>query len=182
VSLLRRLLGSLGTPGEREIAPAYVTSVDAREIRSGLERLLLATHSRVADDVYQKVGSIAHSIVVTLPEDGSGIDRADPNVNLVRQTALSYLPEAMNAYLAIPRTYAESRAVDGGRTAHDLLMDQLTVMDERMREVADAIAKNDTDKLLANVRFLQERFASSGLTAANVSSAGEVSADKAKIV
>jgi len=160
----------------------YAATADGREIRNGLERLLLATNSRVADDVYQKVGSIAHSIVVTLPEDGSGIDRTDPNINLVRQTALSYLPEALNAYLAIPRVYAERRPVEGGRTAHDLLMEQLTVMDERMHEVADAIAKNDTDKLLANVRFLQERFSSSQLVPTNALSDGDVMDDKAKIV
>ena len=32
-------------------------------------------------------------------------------------------------------------------------MDQLNVMDAKLREAADAIAKNDTDRLMANVAF-----------------------------
>ena len=156
-------IGYLITPAERGVGLTLFDTSDTNEIRKGLEKLLDSIRFRVADDVFQAVGSIAHSIVMTFPQDGRGIDPTDPNINLVRQTALSYLPEALNAYLAIPRIYAERRAVDGTKTAHDILMDQLRVMDARMGDAAEAIAKNDTDRLLSQVRFLQERFATSGL-------------------
>ncbi len=175
-------IGYLVTPPERGLRLSLFNTEDTRDIRSGLERLLSSIRFRVADDVFQKVGSIAHSIVVTLPADGGGVDRADPNVNLVRQTALSYLPEALNAYLAIPRLYAERRPVADGKTAHDVLMNQLNVMDAKMHEVADAIAKNDTDRLMANVRFLQDRFADSALqVSANKAGAAD-SSDQTRIV
>jgi hypothetical protein len=156
-------VGYLATPPERGVSLTLFDTQDTRDMSQGLQKLLNSIQGRVSDDVYQKVGSIAHSIVMTLPQNGTGIDPADPNVNLIRQTALSYLPEALNAYLAIPRIYAERRPVDGTKTAHDVLMDQLDVMDTRLRETADAIAKNDTDRLMSNVRFLQERFANSSL-------------------
>jgi len=159
-------IGYLVTPPERGLALTLFNTEDTRDIRAGLDRLLRSIRYRVADDVFQKCGSIAHSIVMTLPANGAGIDPADPNVNLVRQTALSYLPQALDAYLAIPRIYAERKVLDSGKTAHDVLMDQLNVMDARMRNVADAIAKNDTDRLMSNVRFLQERFAESALQVA----------------
>jgi len=156
-------VGYLATPPERGVSLTLFDTQDTRDMTQGLQKLLASIQGRVSDDVYRKVGSIAHSIVVTLPQNGGGIDPADPNVNLIRQTAISYLPEALNAYLAIPRIYAERRPVDGAKTAHDVLMDQLNVMDTRLHETADAIAKNDTDRLMSNVRFLQERFADSAL-------------------
>jgi hypothetical protein len=159
-------IGYLITPAERGVSLTLFGTDDTKQIRRGLEKLLESIRFRVADDVFQAVGSIAHSIVMTFPQDGAGIDPTDPNVNLVRQTALSYLPEALNAYLAIPRIYAERRPVQGGQTAHDILMGQLRVMDARMGDVAEAIAKNDTDRLLSQVRFLQERFANSALEVA----------------
>ncbi len=50
-----------------------------------------------------------------------------------------------------------------GRTPHDELLDQLQLLNSKMQEVADNIAKRDTDRLIANGRFLQERFAPSSL-------------------
>jgi len=161
-------------------------NTDAREIDEGLRELLGRIYGRVANDVFQAVGSVAHSIVEALPTGGSdavgGFEQADPNVNLIRQTALSYLPEALNAYLAIPRVYAESRPVQDGKTAHDLLMEQLTVMDAKIRDVSDAIARNDTDRLMANVRFLQERYATSALEPRTVSADSDAASGTATVV
>lgn len=141
----------------------FDTDDDAEDIKHGLERLLATIRYRVSDDIYQRVGAIAYSIVQTLPTDGRAIDPTDPNVNLIRQTALNYLPQALDAYLSIPRIYAERRPIAAGQTAHQVLIDQLNLMDQKMKEAAEDIARNDTERLLTHARFLQERFASSAL-------------------
>jgi hypothetical protein len=147
---------------------AMFDSDDADEIRTGLQRLLNTIRGRVADDVYQAVGRICYSIAQTLPTNGRPSDPTDPNVNLIRQTGLNYLPQALDAYLSIPRTYAERRPVVSGKTPHDILMDQLNLMDTKMREAAEDLARSDTERLLTNARFLQERFATSSLQPAAV--------------
>ncbi|HEY5519050.1 MAG TPA: hypothetical protein VIK08_00180 [Candidatus Limnocylindrales bacterium] len=176
-------IGYLVVPPERGLAVTLFGTEDTHDITNGLTRLLASIRFRVADDVYNEVGSICHAIVETLPANGTGINPADPNVNLIRQTALSYLPQALDAYLAIPRLYAERRTVQDGKTAHDILMDQLNLMDSKMKEMANAIAQNDTERLLANARFVQDRFASSALqlTPASVAAAAQGS-DGTKIV
>ena len=156
-------IGYLAAQPEAGLRMTLFQDDDATQIRNGLERLLAGIRYRVSDDIFQKVGSIAHSIVVTLPPKGVSLDAVDPNVNLLRQTALSYLPQALDAYLSIPRIYAERRPVDGTKTAHEVLMDQLNLMDEKLLEASEDIARNDTERLLANARFLQERFADSNL-------------------
>jgi hypothetical protein len=50
-----------------------------------------------------------------------------------------------------------------GRTAAQVVLDQLTLLDSKLEEVAEAVNKNDTDALLANGRFLEDRFGSPSL-------------------
>ncbi len=107
--------------------------------------------------------SIEGSILATLEIESGAADATDPNVFLIRQTALTYLPDAFSSYLRMPRIMAERRAIAGGRTPHDELLDQLDLMDQRLVDVADDIARHDSDKLLANGRFLAERFGRSSL-------------------
>ena len=154
-------IGYLLTSPERGIALRLDQARDVGEVREGLDRLLDSIRMRVAEDIYGRVQSIRDSIVFTLEK--AEHDTADPNIYLIRQTALAYLPEALSSYLAVPRLYAERRAVADGRTPHDVLLEQLDLMDSKMREVAEDVVRNDSQKLIAHGRFLRERFASSSL-------------------
>lgn len=155
-------VGYLVVPPERGVPHTVNADQDADNVRSELERLVISIHGRVADDIYVRVQNIRDAILATLPQPGdAGQSLADPNVYLIRKTALAYLPQALDAYLALPRIYAERRAVADGRTPHDVLLDQLSLMDSKLHEVADDLVRNDTEKLLVHGRFLQERFADS---------------------
>jgi hypothetical protein len=156
-------IGALLVPADRGLEFRLGAAQDASEIRDGLQRLLRSLRGKVADDLYQKVVSIQDSILATLVVEGVPGDSADPNVYLIRQTALTYLPEAFSTYLRLPRLMAERRRIADGRTPHDVLLDQLDLMDRRLADVADDIARHDSDKLLANGRFLAEKFGTSSL-------------------
>lgn len=147
----------------RSSTPTLTAVPAAEDIRAALDNFLVSIRSRVADDLYAKALSIRRSINATIPANGATNDVADPNVYLIRQTAMSYLPEAFATYTALPRATAERQAVAGGQTPHDALLAQLTLMDERLADVATAIATHDSNKLLANGRFLSEKFGTSAL-------------------
>ena len=156
-------IGVLLVPGERDLDIQLGAAQDAADIRDGLARLVRSLRGKVADDLLAKVVGIQGSILGTLEIEGSMGDGADPNVYLIRQTALAYLPDAFQTYLRMPRIMAERRAIAGGRTPHDVLLDQLDLMDRRLADVADDLARHDSDKLLANGRFLAEKFGVSSL-------------------
>ena len=160
------LIGVLLVPGERGLDLALDANGSTADVRAGRNRLLAVIKGRVPDDIYARVTSIRDSIMVTLSTNGggngSGSSIADPNMYLIRQTALSYLPEALNSYMALPRLYA-TRSLGGRQSAHDLLLGQLNLMDRKKQEVADAFVQHDTDRLEAHGRFLAEKFASSSL-------------------
>jgi hypothetical protein len=154
------LIGALVTPSGRQWdlfggeAPS--------DISGALNRQVAAVRGKVPDDVYQKVLSIQQTIVSILPK----IDRLGPGSRdafVVQKTATDYLPSTLQAYLNLPRAYATVHRMGDGRTASQVLMDQLTLLDSKMGEVADAVNKNDTDALLANGRFLEDRFGGSSL-------------------
>jgi hypothetical protein len=172
-------IGALLVPSDRGLELRLGAAQDASEIRAGLDRLLRSLQGKVADDLYAKVVSIQGSILATLNVGGAPGEAADPNVYLIRQTALSYLPDAFTTYLRLPRAIAERRRVADGRTPHDVLLDQLDLMDHRLLDVADDIARHDSDKLLANGRFLAEKFGTSSLQVGDAVADAPVATDVA---
>ena len=160
-------IGVLVVPSQPRLGVRFGPGEDEGVIRDGLETLLHQIRNKVADDIYAKVQGIRDGILATVSTDAAA-SGAERDLFLIRQTALDYLPAALNTYLALPRPYAERRAVVGGRTAHDILLEQLQLMDEKMAEVADDIARHDTDRLLAHGRFLQDKFSGSALDLDNV--------------
>jgi hypothetical protein len=165
------LIGALIVPGEKQVGLNLDQAASLNDVRKALDNLLSSIQGRVPADIYARVASIQSSILVTLGNGnggGSGANAAansmvsDPNVFLIRQTALSYLPEALNGYLALPSMYRD-RSLAGRKSAHDTLLDQLNLMDQKMHEVADAMVAHDTDRLEAHGRFLAEKFGGSSL-------------------
>jgi hypothetical protein len=173
------LIGVLLVPAEAGLSLQLDAAQDTAEVRAGLDHLLRSIRGKVADDLYARAVSIQESILSTIATE-AGNSEADPNVYLIRQTALSYLPEAFSTYLRMPRLYAERRAVAAGRTPHDVLLGQLTLMDDRLADVADDIARHDSDKLLANGRFLAEKFAVSSLRLGEAATAEPATAEAAE--
>lgn len=178
-------IGVLLVPGEKTVGLNLDQTTNLADVRHALDQLLSSIQGRVPADIYARVASIQASILVTLGStngtggatSGSGVGAAngngngnaaansmiaDPNVYLIRQTALSYLPEALNGYLALPGMYRD-RSLAGRKSAHDTLLDQLNLMDQKMHEVADAMVAHDTDRLEAHGRFLAEKFGGSTL-------------------
>jgi hypothetical protein len=73
-------------------------------------------------------------------------------------TATDYLPEAIGNYLRLPRDWADSRPVEGGKTALLLLIDQLDLLGSTMDSIYNAANTTDAAALISHGRFLQEKF------------------------
>jgi hypothetical protein len=93
-----------------------------------------------------------------LPRLVPGGGPIDPATLTVRQTALDYLPTTLSTYLGLPPAYRRFHAVRDGKTAHDLLLEQLRLLDGKMKEIVANMHSNDAQALLANGRFLEEKF------------------------
>src|SRR5262245_20540188 len=87
-------------------------------------------------------------------------DRFPPfshELHIVRQTATDYLPRTIEAYLALPGD-DDPLVSATGRTAVEELRAQLGLLDSKLDEIAQDLQRQDLERLLANRRFLEERF------------------------
>jgi hypothetical protein len=113
--------------------------------------------SELPIDVQVKVEQIRRKVDVLL----GYADRFPPfsqDLYLVRQTASEYLPRTINAYLALPKQTAEAPMSSDGKTPHEELKAQLDLLDSKLDDIAQDLQRQDTDRLLANRRFLESRF------------------------
>jgi hypothetical protein len=107
-------------------------------------------------DLRVKVEQIRHKADVLL----GYAERFPPfshDLHIVRQTAADYLPRTVDAYLALPGTDDPIVTADG-KTALEELRQQLALLDSKLDEIAQDLQREDVDRLLANRRFLEDRF------------------------
>jgi hypothetical protein len=58
----------------------------------------------------------------------------------------------------MPKPTAEKPLSTSGKTAHEELKAQLDLLDSKLDDIAQDLERQDTDRLLANRRFLEQRF------------------------
>ncbi|MBJ7599574.1 MAG: hypothetical protein DLM67_18715 [Candidatus Nephthysia bennettiae] len=155
-------IGVLVVPRHRP--PGLGATLDVGEIRKALDRTVRMGEGRLPSDVQAKVAEIRQEVLDILPS-ANQFSAGSEDLYVIQRTATDYLPATLEAYLALPYAYATTRVLEGGKTPLDLLRAQLQLLDEKLDEITDAVHRQDSDRLLANGRFLEERFgkASGGL-------------------
>jgi ABC-type nickel/cobalt efflux system permease component RcnA len=144
-----------GHKSERH-APGAERSEPAEKKKNKQEEKPLK-QSELPIDIQVKVEQIRRKVDVLL----GYADRFPPfsqDLYLVRQTASDYLPRTIDTYLSMPRPTAEKPLSTSGKTAHEELKAQLDLLDSKLDDIAQDLERQDTDRLLANRRFLEQRF------------------------
>jgi hypothetical protein len=154
-------IGALLWPGPPQVALSG-TSFDPDSIRRSLQHTMSIAGGKLSPQLQSKLQQIADTITGILPHY-SQFPAGSPDLFVIGRTATDYLPSALQAYLNLPRAYATLHKMPNGKTADEVLLDQLTLLSSKMDEVADAVYKRDSDALLANGRFLEEKFGASPL-------------------
>jgi hypothetical protein len=149
-------VGALATPPTRTID--LHSGLDAANLNRAMAEQARRLHGRVPGDVLAAVTRV-HTQVREILARRDAIPPASPDAFVVERTALDYLPTALESYLNLPRAYANRVPIAGGRTARQVLLTQLALLEAKLGEVVEAIARGDTDRLLAHGRFLEDRFA-----------------------
>jgi hypothetical protein len=71
---------------------------------------------------------------------------------------LRYLPETLANYVALPPVFRTTHALKDGKTARELLSEQLGLLDGKMKEIVANVAGADAQALLVNGKFLEMKF------------------------
>lgn len=150
---------------DEEAAPAPARPDPAQAVFQGLSAARARIAGRVPMEVLCEVGLIIELVGPLLAESGmAGADRlasSSDAVDILRRISTDYLPSALDAYLKLPRDYADAEPLNDGRTAKEGLLAQLAILRDRVEEASEAARRGDTDALLASQRFLESRFGAS---------------------
>lgn len=149
--------GYFATPAPQVLEPSLAQSLSFDALLERFDRVVKAAGRQLQPPMLARLESIRHSVQEVLPRlaDSHGFD---DNLYTVRETISRYLPETLANYIALPPMFRVTRILKDGKTARDLLMDQLAVLDDQMKEVVSNVARGDANALLANGQFLEAKF------------------------
>jgi hypothetical protein len=150
------LIGVLVVPS-RTPRPAASDPLDPAAIRRALDETLEMASGRVPADVFDRLAGLRQRTLALLPRAGD-LPGGSRELYLLQRTATDYLPTTVRHYVSLPADYATTRVVQDGKTPLQVLYDQLDLLDAEMAEIGDAVNQRDSDRLLAQGRFLEDRF------------------------
>jgi hypothetical protein len=129
---------------------------DPIAIRRALDRVHTLSQ-QLPEDGHAKVGAIRREVLELLPH-ASTLPAGSWNLFVLQRTAEEYLPTSVDAYLALPARYATTAVLHDGKTALQILGDQLDLLNAEMAEIGDAVRRGDSERLLIHGRFLETTF------------------------
>lgn len=147
------LLGQRGPELERHIE-AHLT---AEQILAHLDHLMAQARPSLTSDMQSHLTSIRNSTAEVLPRLLASRVPSD-DLYTVRETVLNYLPATLANFVALPPVFRASHVLQDGKTARQLMAEQLALLDAQLGEVVANVASADAQALLANGQFLQARF------------------------
>ena len=113
--------------------------------------------NRLPPSVQMKIGQIRRKAAAILQFSGE-FPIGSEDLYLVEHTVSDYLPQTLDAYLRLPPASHNQPVEPGGRTAWEELWSQLNLMERKLDDVAGELKRKNADHLLANGKFLEERF------------------------
>jgi hypothetical protein len=152
-----------------------VAGVDVGEVQRSLRDVQRRAVPPVPSEIRFKIKRIAMIITELLPRVGA-LGAGSPDTYVLVRCATDYLPEALQGYLDLPRDYADDCVVADGKTPLALLSEQLDLLTTQISRIADRVNGVYSDKLIANGRFLSQKFGPRALDldAARPEAKGEV--------
>ena len=147
------LLGRRSPELERRIED----SLTLEETLAHLDALVASATPHLTADMRDKLRSIRDSVAEVLPRLVGHAAGGD-ELFTVRETVLRYLPETLANYVALPAAFRVNHQLHSGRTARELLTEQLGLLADKMHEVVANVAASDAQALVANGQFLQAKF------------------------
>lgn len=113
--------------------------------------------NRLPPSVQMKIAQIRRKVEAIL-QYSEEFPVGSEDLYLVERTMSDYLPQTLDAYLRLPPASHNQPVEPGGRTAWEELWSQLNLMERKLDDVAAELKRKNADQLLANGKFLEERF------------------------
>jgi hypothetical protein len=145
-------------PDSAAVRPTLTEGGDPRtrsEILGRLDRLIPKVRGLVPEGDVAALERIRHSAARALPATDAPLDLADHEMWLLRQICIDYLPGALQHYISLPADRASEPVLDG-RSARQVLDEQLALMESRLDLMATRTYQRQAGGLLTHARFVAD--------------------------
>ncbi|MFB2581678.1 hypothetical protein ACEXQD_10520 [Herbiconiux sp. P15] len=127
-----------------------------------LRRSMKAEARRLTDEANSILGRILDALdeIVARWDD---LASAPEQRHVVERMIVDYLPTSVQTFVNLPRTYALSSRVEGRKSAHEELLEQLALLESESDRIRTAVYARDAAALSDQSRFLRQKFGRSEL-------------------
>jgi hypothetical protein len=140
------------------VRPKLLENGDPRtrgEILAVLDRLIASVVGFVPETDVATLRRIRDSAALALPTTDKPLDLTDHDTWLLRQICIDYVPGALDHYIALPTDLASEPVLDG-RSARQVLDEQLALIERRLNEMATRSYRREAGALLTHARFVAD--------------------------
>jgi hypothetical protein len=148
----------IATAGPTAGRPRLLEDGDPRaraEIVAVLDRLITNVRGSVPESELATLRRIRDLAALALPANDEPLELTDHDTWLLRQICIDYVPRALEHYLALPPDLASEPLLDG-RSAQQVLDGQLTLIENRLADLATRSYRREAGGLLTHARFLAD--------------------------
>jgi hypothetical protein len=143
--------------GAPEIERRIADTLTVEQTLERLDTLVRQAGPHLTAEMNRHLANVRSAVSEVLPRL-VGARSFDADLYTVRETVLRYLPETLANYVALPPVFRTTHALKDGKTARQLLSDQLGLLDGKMQEIVANVAGADAQALLVNGKFLEMKF------------------------
>lgn len=169
VALIAYVFGYLVGPKEKEVIFYHVKGESMADYIGFLQKFLRNSLDSPklpieAKEVLQSITKNAVELLTFLQGKDTVDDTSEEMINL-KSIFDTYLPNLINQFSRLPSEYANNVKTSSGKTAKEMLVEQLTLLENKIQEISYGIYEDDVTALKVNGRFLKEKFESNDLFA-----------------
>lgn len=151
--------GALLVPSQGLIDLDIYQQYDDQRLVEGLERLINQTSRQLPTEAVAVLQQIPPTLQSLQPRlTGSDNSLPPDQIQTVIGAITRDLPQTLAGYLRLPTAFASFHPLEQGKTAKDLLLEQLKLLKGQLDKIAEAAFKDDAEALLSNGQYLKEKF------------------------
>lgn len=156
-------LGASVAPRPRSSGVALDVGLSSSDIIARLDQLLRAVGDSVHAEAQKLLQTLRETVAELLPVLDEAVaanpQAADADAVQLRDAVCRYLPETLDAYLRLPKLYRRYHVLRAGKTAEQLLVEQLRLIERQVHDIGARVYRAQAQALLVQGRFLDQKFA-----------------------
>jgi hypothetical protein len=154
IAVMSYIFGVIATPEAKEIKFIHLKNENLNDYLGFINKLhkTVELSEKLPIDAKNNI----HNIIKTAIELINFLQKGDQNLSLsedlINLTSIfdSYLPKIINQYERLPSKYANEIKASNGKTARQMLIEQLSILQKKVEEIAYGMYENDVTALRAN--------------------------------